>query len=477
MNPGDWRQRRHVVPADVFAALAAGDGGRRAIDMLVGAQRSKRLLLIRAVLDRCETDTSIGDRVRRDLLSGYRQLAGLHEASPAAAAAVERMVAYPSVGAWAMAMLKALIQPHRPAPDAGYLAAVAAAAAVRAGVSTRIIVPVTGGRLVLPTLGMASLPVGDSVDAVTVRTSPHGAVIEEAAMRVPLPLPPGEHNLTKEHSGAEHGAEGGDWTPVRVLRAVADGLPLEVLVDHTDPFVFPHRDRIRRLTDVAVARWQDVLTGAWSLLAEQHRDAAEEMAGAIAVLVPLTASAGRSASATFRHAFGAVALSDPPDDVSLAATLVHEVQHNKLGALLDLVTLLDDPGERRWFAPWRDEPRPLASLLQGAYAHLGVAGFWRVARTLRDGPDTPAPTQAQLYRHIAFARWREATWEAVETLRASGALTAVGHRFVDGMSATLTAWRREPVPAAAADAARLAAERHRRAWKARYGTDATRDAR
>src|SRR5581483_603165 len=60
-----------------------------------------------------------------------------------------------------------------------------------------------------------------------------------------------------------------------------------------------------------------------------------------------------------------------------AVTLAHELQHLKLGALLDIVTLaLPDDG-RRYYAPWRDDPRPLGGLLQGAYAYFGVSGFWR----------------------------------------------------------------------------------------------------
>jgi HEXXH motif-containing protein len=46
---------------------------------------------------------------------------------------------------------------------------------------------------------------------------------------------------------------------------------------------------------------------------------------------------------------------------------VHEVQHLKLAALLDIVTLTM-PGEHdRYYAPWRDDPRPLSGLLQGTY--------------------------------------------------------------------------------------------------------------
>jgi uncharacterized protein len=75
-------------------------------------------------------------------------------------------------------------------------------------------------------------------------------------------------------------------------------------------------------------------------------------------------------------------MSAPPDPIIGTVTLTHEIQHVKLGALLDLVTLtLPDDG-RRYYAPWRDDPRPLGGLLHGVYAYLGVTEFWRRQRNL-----------------------------------------------------------------------------------------------
>lgn len=179
----------------------------------------------------------------------------------------------------------------------------------------------------------------------------------------------------------------------------------------------------------------------------------------LSVLVPLPTMGDRQVSRTSRDAFGAVALSEPLDGTSLAETLIHEVQHLKLGALLDLVPLLNDEGEPRWYAPWRDDPRPLSGLLQGAYAHLGIVGFWRTQRWLEP---------QSMYGHVQFARWREQTWEVVQTLLDSGRLTPQGHVFVDRMRATLQTWLREPVPGEAVERARAWAIRHRRAWRQMY---------
>jgi HEXXH motif-containing protein len=145
-----------------------------------------------------------------------------------------------------------------------------------------------------------------------------------------------------------------------------------------------------------------------------------------------------------------VFLSLGPDARSVAVTLAHELQHTKLVALMDLFPLLrPDPAER-FYAPWRDDPRPLAGLLHGTYAHLGVAGFWRRERDHDEGG------------HVEFARWRAAALDATATMLGSGRLTEIGRDFVTGMAEVLAGWADEPVPATALERARALADEHRR---------------
>jgi uncharacterized protein len=151
----------------------------------------------------------------------------------------------------------------------------------------------------------------------------------------------------------------------------------------------------------------------------------------------------------------------PEDGETLALLLIHEFQHVKLGAMLDLFELCD-PGAagRLFYAPWRDDPRPVEALLQGAYAHLGVTDYWRARRDRAEGPDAVAAAER-------FARWRALTVEAIETLADSGALTDRGYRVVARMRATVEPWLGEPVDAAVADAARRWAEARRGDWERR----------
>jgi uncharacterized protein len=167
-------------------------------------------------------------------------------------------------------------------------------------------------------------------------------------------------------------------------------------------------------------------------------------------------------SSSSPETFGAVAMSRPPDACALAETLAHEVQHLKLSALIDVVRLTKPDDGSRFYAPWRDDPRPIDSLLQGAYAYLGVSGFWRRQRHLENG-------KVGIQSHAQYARWRDAAALVAGTLRSSGRLTSAGYRFVAGMGRTLRCWSGDQVPEQARTLARHEAEQHRRRWESVNG--------
>jgi HEXXH motif-containing protein len=238
---------------------------------------------------------------------------------------------------------------------------------------------------------------------------------------------------------------------------------LNVLIDDLDPFRMPAvADLALRVSTVDASKWDTALQEAWPLLEVHHPAVAAEVAEAVTVVVPLTNARGGQASSSSSATFGAVALSEPPDPYTCAATLAHEVQHLKLSALLDIVALtLPDDGQG-YYAPWRPDPRPISGLLQGAYAFLGVSGFWRRQRQLAD--DT-----IRLRADTEFARWRAAAAHVVETLRSSGRLTPAGLEFIQGMSQTLDAWQDEPISAEARTVARLEADMHLARWQSENG--------
>jgi uncharacterized protein len=434
------------IPQHVFDALASGGGGAVAVRELARAECGKHAVLLWGVRHLVQGAGSA--REARMARNGYDLLAAVQRHDPTSAATAIR---YPAVGAWALHAVRASRSDvsrgdaFMPRAEPGQLSAVAAAAAIRAGMHAEIEVPVSratdvsesGGTVVLPSLGVASVP----SSTATVRVIGGDAAIVSAGRHVKLPADP--------HQDAP------GWRGVRRFRT-AD---LGILIDDLDPFRMPAMTSLApRLSAAEISKWDATLEEAWLLLKEHHPDVAAEVAETIAVMVPLIAQGEVHASSSSPEAFGAIAMSEPPDQYECAVTLVHETQHLKLSALTDVVPLTLPDDSRRFYAPWRSDPRPASGLLQGAYAHLGVSRFWRRHRQVAN--------EAQgLKAHTEFARWRAATAMVVETLMSSGQLTPTGLDFVRGMARTLSTWHYEPVLAEAQMRADREAELHLARWQ------------
>lgn len=416
----------HRLGTQELTALARGDGGADVVRSLVAVRRSRTLQLIRLIAGAATADDAPARQA-------YRALGEIHRAAPAA---VDRVLAHPPVGAWATrAALELTRTGHT---DAGPLAAVAAAAAVRGRVATKLSVP-EGQDLVLPSLGVLT---GCPGGLLAVRPGADG--VDIGGLHVP----------------ADWSADGRNWRAVPRVVVVSAGHRARFLIEQwgTHPGADIERDQAPDLP-----AWQAMLDDAWHLLVRHHTAVADELAAGISVLGPMPAAPTGSSSATVADAFGCILVSFGPTAEAMAVALTHELRHNKLLALLDLFPLFDvEPGER-FYAPWRPDPRPLPGLLHGTYAYAGVTSFWRVQRWHE-------PTQAAAhYAHTEFARWRMSALSATRILLESGRLTAVGTEFVATMAQTLERWCTEPVPAAALREADQIATDHRDSWDATYG--------
>jgi HEXXH motif-containing protein len=434
--------RSHRISARLFDALAQGGGGEEAVRELAAAQYSKHVILLRGVIRGAK---AAGADQARLASQGYDLLASVQELAPAAADAV---ISYPSVGAWALQAIRDLSGPPDsdddasgpPAMPAG-LGSIAAAAAIRAGLTAEIEVPVVNGLVVLPSQGVACV-------------NAERAVVHSAASGARIVWPGGRIELSSKERPDSVG-----WLPLRSIRADS----LELLIDDVDPFRMPAAPYPGpRLTSTEASAWNQTFQQAWQLLTQHHALIAEEFAAATSVIVPLLAPPTGRVSSSSPETFGAIAMSGLSDPCTLAVTLAHELQHLKLSALIDVVPLtLPDDG-RRFYAPWRSDPRPASGLLQGAYAFLGVSGFWERQRHMESG-------DAAVRANAEFARWRSAALQVVATLQASGQLTPAGLDFAQVMARTLGAWENDLVPEEAQALARREAERHLAAWQSANG--------
>ncbi|MFY1672768.1 HEXXH motif domain-containing protein [Plantactinospora sp. WMMB334] len=426
------------------AELAVGGATAGTVAVLRAGQAVKTTLRLHRLL------TSIDERHPGSRLAALarHQFDALADVQRSAPETVLELLTHPHVGAWAARCLRRVRQ-GAPADDeltaeVGHLAAVAGAAAIRAGQELTIPVPSRHGCVALPSLGVAR--VADAPDrgwATLVCAAGEGEV---AGGGTPVALP------------ADPRADGPGWTPIRVLRSEGP-VPLEVHLDDLDPFRdCGHLPVAARLRAEEAERFAVAFDEGWRLLCRDHPRYAPGLAAGLRSLVPMRDDPRRRSSAvTSMDAFGAVALTTPRDAPGLALTLVHEFQHGKLGALLDLLPLYEPDDRPRYFAPWRDDPRPFGALLQGIYAHLGVTDFWRVRRHRDDDPAALA--------HVEFAHWRDQTIEATATARADGPLTEAGGRFLALLDGELRRWASEPVPPAPLRLAEAATTDRRIGWR------------
>jgi hypothetical protein len=216
-----------------------------------------------------------------------------------------------------------------------------------------------------------------------------------------------------------------------------------------------------RLGPQDVARWQDMLGGAWRLLTEHHPRYAAALHGGLRSLVPIGQRAeDKNVSATSGDAFGAVATSLPSDGATLAVALMHEFQHAKLCAVVDLEPLYDRDAKNLFYAPWRPDPRPVGPLLHGIFAHMAVAEFWRVHRHVASG-------QHRMTADVEFARWLRQTHHAAVLLDGHPALTATGRELLSHVTVRLTSWLGESVPGQALKLATEISSDHLSNWRLR----------
>ncbi|MGW1172165.1 aKG-HExxH-type peptide beta-hydroxylase [Kitasatospora sp. NPDC002543] len=218
--------------------------------------------------------------------------------------------------------------------------------------------------------------------------------------------------------------------PGPALALECEGLRWSPSIDHAGPRRLDYgRPPAGPLSGSELALWERRLAEAWSILVRRHPRHARAVAACVATVVPLRpAPGGEAVSAAARRAYGAVAASLPGDPVLLALALVHEFLHVQLGALLDLVPLHRPNGAAVYHAPWRPDPRPAGALLQGAYAHLGVADFWRAEAEAAAGRAGAGAGDA-VRAHEESVRWRAHTLAAGETLLGCGELTVAGLEF------------------------------------------------
>ncbi|MDG9716558.1 HEXXH motif-containing putative peptide modification protein [Streptomyces sp. DH24] len=475
-----------AVPDRVLTELGRTEGGPDTLGLLVRDQDTRRLLVLRAVLDAAESaDHAVctpaqKTRLREDwalLVEADRGAAGRGTDGPGSAygggaesltgsgtrsaragdgsppspvGPARALLFQPLTGPWARSCLRGLDAVGTGPPgesrarqlrrDLAHFSAIATVAAARAGLTFTTRLTARSGVLTLPSLGALHTAASGDV-AVEVRTAAERMTLRQAdAPDVTVHLESG--------TGAWSGALA--WTPAHALPGLlpsAPAMPLDDLDPYREVTDGPRYGSLSdpvTLDDAERKRWLQAWSGTAAALRSGGAQRLAEAVALLRCLVPLEMppeAGGRgSCSATRREAFGALLSSTPADPVTFAATLVHELHHTKLAALSDMVTLHQADAEARYFAPWRPDPRPYGGLLQGVYSHLAIAAFFQRRALLLTKPPHREYAWAQ------HARYRAQVGAALPALVGSPDLTVPGRRFVDEMVATYQRMAENPAP-------------------------------
>ncbi|MGW1407453.1 aKG-HExxH-type peptide beta-hydroxylase [Streptomyces sp. NPDC002403] len=419
------------LPDHMLRRLGRTEGDSETLSVLVRDQDTRRLLLLRALLDAAEAaPTTVCppralDRLRQDW-------ALLETAERADRTAVRAVLLHPLAGPWAQRCLRGL-SATGPGPELGadlnHLSALAAAAAIRAGIPFTARLTAPDGLLSLPTLGALRT----RAEEIDITFHQGEMTLRRNGQEPPVPVHAQPDGTT--------GSADPRWLPVFALPAVQSGIG-PVPLDDIDPYrtdgsgLQPHGlSAAAHIDDHERKAWAESWAGVAPLLAVGGEHRLTEAAVLLRCLVPLgpppgSGPMGESAahcSGTRREAFGAVLSSKPATSAYFASTLVHELQHTKLSALSALVPLHHEDPEPRHFAPWRSDPRPFDGLLQGAYSHIALADYWqRFALAAR----------RVTHRDLAWAehaRCREQVGAVLPVLAGSAALTREGRVLVNEM--------------------------------------------
>lgn len=437
----------HTFSWAEFDLLARSEGGPDPVRRLRTVERSRRLHLLLAIVDEV---TENGD-LRSPLGSPETAWDLLARAQKADARAFDDVLTHPYTGSWAgytLRLLRQDVDGDRPLwVHIGHLHALAAAAAVRAGIDTfHVRVPVWRGIVALPTLGIAHLDGVPDCATAEVRGTTGRVEITACGRTVVVPSDP---------SADEPG-----WRGIRVADLSSGPRRLTVRIDDVDPYRGLHGPRAPyRLGPEDLRTWRDLLGRAWDLIVQLVPEFADALPAGLDTIVPDPPFPYRLPSASSGEAFGGAVICRPEDPATLAAALVHEFQHVRLGGLLQLLSLHSEDRTERLYAPWRDDPRPIGGVIHGVYAFFAVTEFYRALSRSRPDDELAA---------FEFAHWRHQVERTLEAIREDDELTEAGRRFLDHVADRCTTWRHDAVSATAAHWSALMAADHYAGWRLRH---------
>jgi HEXXH motif-containing protein len=214
------------------------------------------------------------------------------------------------------------------------------------------------------------------------------------------------------------------YTPVspKMVLSVFDTNPLSDFEAHPDKM----GNQID-LGDQSAGSWAGVLAEALSYIRVGLPALRDEMEQLMQQWLPVGVDPKTHLSASYQEAVGMAYLTLHPNVFTMMEAMVHEFQHNKANALLNLEPLLVNAFHPLYTSPLRPDPRPLHGVLLAVHAFLPVAELYLKLRALGN-EQALHPFGTRRLKAIV-----EGNQQGVEVLIEHGDWTQTGARFFGQM--------------------------------------------
>lgn len=212
------------------------------------------------------------------------------------------------------------------------------------------------------------------------------------------------------------------------LLPITEHLLLACVDDNPLAMSEAHPDKQGNAVDLGArptSEWIAALADALELIARYMPELRGEIDLYLHTLVPVGWDEHQHLSASYQEVIGTVYMTLHPQRMTMVEAIIHEFQHNKLHALLELDPLLHNAFAPLYSSPVRPDPRPLQGVLLAVHAFQPVA---RLYQRMRDAghPGTEQPDFVRRYAQIM-----KGNHEGASVLLEHGQPTAIGQGLLD----------------------------------------------
>jgi HEXXH motif-containing protein len=161
----------------------------------------------------------------------------------------------------------------------------------------------------------------------------------------------------------------------KLLLARVDNNPLAMSEAHPDKM-----GNSSSLGGRPVSEWTQTLARALELITRYMPELRGEIDLYLHQIVPVGYDAHAHLSASYQEVIGTVYMTLHPQLMTMVEATIHEFQHNKLHAQLELDPLLHNAFHPLYSSPVRPDPRPLQGVLLAVHAFFPVARLYQLMR-------------------------------------------------------------------------------------------------